>query len=106
MGIKIVRKRKSFVRGKGLQPYATKSYVYGRGIMDAPMALINSFLPAIKSFGETKDLAKNIGKSAVDVYNIVKSTKDLIGKKRDTTAEDVVRLIKGKGFKFVSNAGS
>ena len=46
MGIKIVRKRKSFVRGKGLQPYATKSYVYGRGIMDAPMALINSFLPA------------------------------------------------------------
>ena len=45
MGIKIVKKERGFVRGKGLQPYATKSYVYGRGIMDAPMALINSFLP-------------------------------------------------------------
>jgi len=106
MGIKIVRKGRSFVRGKGLQPYATKSYVYGRGIMDVPMALIQSFLPMIKSFGQAKDLAQNIGKSAIDTYNIAKNTRDLIGKKRDTTAEDVVRLIKGKGFKFVSKAGS
>ena len=99
MGLKQIKKGKGFVCGKGIQPYVTKSYVYGKGISDAPMALINSFLPMIKNFGEAKDLARNIGKSAVDLYNIGKNTKDLIGR---TTAEDVVRHIKGKGFKFVS----
>lgn len=101
MGLVAKEKIRNIAVGKGIE--CPKYYVQGQGILDGPTTLIQSFLPFIKTIGENKDLAANIGKSAVDIFTIAKNTKELIGKskRKPTTADEVVKAIKGKGFKFI-----
>jgi len=59
-----------------------RKFVVGRGVMDIPLGLIGKMLPAIQAFASNKDLATNIGKSAVDLITTAKNIKDIATPKK------------------------
>ena len=77
----------------------------GRGVMD----VIRPMMDAVKYIGSTPELASKIGKTAVDVFNIGKNTKDIVtsirGRKKDPDMDVVIdrinKLRVGRGFSYI-----
>jgi hypothetical protein len=106
MAIKYKNKQKQkhiFVLGKGLVNPRKKHFVKGKGLGDFLLNLTKPLFPLVKTIATNKELSREIGKTAVDTFNVDKNTKELIKDNKDNkSTSEIIKKIKeiniGKGF--------
>ena len=101
MGLQTNEKPTKYVYGRGSVKPTRKQYAHGKGVLDIPIALFKQLLPSMKALANP-NVARDIGSTAINSIKLAKVIKDIAVQpkppKEYSSAEDVVKIIKGKGF--------
>jgi hypothetical protein len=94
MAIKYKNKQKQkhiFVLGKGLVNPKKKHFVKGKGLGDFLLNLTKPLFPLVKTITTNRDL----GKTVVHTFNIIKNIKELIKDNKDNiSTNEIIKKIK------------